>query len=429
MINQNLKDLIINTEKSSALMFEENFSKLKEELKSTYNETYFKTLGSSQSQNFVQVLKALDEILDFCRENSVENEDIIIAILKRWTHDDDDIDGVLGDILANIHNKKINISYLCETLKSRTSPLSILDVHIWTRHLDAGPFGFVAERVLGFFNLENLEEFEWNHLLESTKQSYNGSNFDPRLLELQSNVNMKDGADIIEYINIKLEELKESEAEASQNVASKPEYVNLLPGETEEYYENLPNEEPNEAQTSESEASELKELLGKYIKLPENPNIEPGEIASATVDEVIDMYLSTKSNNRKFKNEFLPERYFGPINAIKDSICSSTPKNRKCSMYYCMCRELSEEEAFDLTREELIDLSTSWFKGYCDYCEKKIEKMRYAVRYPMENGGFIGCYCSFNCIYVSKTYPIYDNDDLRIQEINFLLKLNKVADF
>jgi len=419
---------ILQVEKASPLSFEEAFSNLKTLLKSTYNESTF------QSQNLKQILKSLDEVLDFCRENSIENEKIIITILKCWTHDDDDIDGVLGDIVSNIYNKKQNIAYLFEVLKSYISPLSILETHIYTRHLDAGPFGFVAERVLEFFNLENLEEFEWQHLLESSKRSYeSSSNFDIRLLELQSNPTTKDGADIEEYIQIKLGELELSKSEDSKLSKSeespKPDYINLLPGETEEYYQNLPDETINETKDFESEAKELKELLGKYVKLPENPNVEPGEIAVATVDEVIDMYLTTKNNNRFIKKELIPERYFGPINAIKDSICCSTPKNRQCSMYYCMCRELEDEDYEVLTKEELQSLATSWFKGQCDHCEKKIEKFRYAVRYPMENGGYIGCYCCFNCIYVSKMYPIYDNDDLRIQEINYLLKLNKVADF
>jgi hypothetical protein len=423
MINEKLKQELLQTEKATTLEFETFFDQLVNTLKETYNESTFGSL------NVKQILKSLDEILEFCRINSIENQKIIIKILKQWTHDDDDIDGVLGDIIANIYCKKINIAYLCETLKSLTSPLSILDVHICSRHSDAGCFGFVAERVLDFFNLENLEEFEWNHLLDIMKKSYTGSNFDPRILELQSNLVTKDGADIIEYIEIKLEELKSSKDSEPKIFAPKPEYINLLSGETEKYYENLSEDEIKETQDSEKEAKDLKELLEKYVKIPENPNIEPGEIATATVDEVIDMYLTTKNNNRKLKKEFLAERYFGPINAIKDDICCSTPKNKQCSMFYCMCRELSEEEGFDLIREELISIANSWFKGQCDFCEKKIQKMRYAVRYPMENGGFIGCYCSFNCIYGSKHYPIYDNDDLRIQEINYLLKLNKVADF
>jgi GTPase SAR1 family protein len=39
-----------------------------------------------------------------------------------------------------------------------------------------------------------------------------------------------------------------------------------------------------------------------------------------------------------------------------------------------------------------------WFTGKCDECRLKILKECYAVRMPIESGGFVGCYCSFDCI-------------------------------
>jgi len=415
MFTQKIKDAIFSCEHSTPLQFESNLIILNNELKVVYNEASFAKFSLKQ------ILKALDEVLEFCKTSSIENTKILITILKIWTHDDDDIDGVLGDIIANIHCKSSNIKYLCEALNSLTSPLSILDVHILSRHTDAGYFGFVAERVLNFFNLKNLENFEWEYLLESTKKSYNQvSSFDPRIYELQSNPITKDGADIIEYISIKLEELNEDE------YAPKPEYVNLLENETEEYYKSLDSKESETKEIVSEESHEnIKQLLGKYLKLPQDQIIEPGEIAQPTIDEVIDMYLTTKNNNRIRKNILTPERYFGPINSLKDDLCCSSPQNRQCTMFYCMCRELDEDE----TIEDYKSIATNWFIGSCEHCNKKIQKMRYAVRFPVEGGGFNGCFCSFNCIYASKKYPIYDNDDLRIQEINYIIKFNKIADF
>lgn len=422
MLTTKLKEVIINLEKSSSLQFEENQKILNETLKSVYNEASFANLSVKQ------ILKALDEVLEFCKESSIENPKVLCTILKCWTHDDDDIDGVLGDIIANIHCKALNIKYLCETLSSLTSPLSILDVHILSRHSDAGYFGFVAERVLNFFNLSNLQDFEWDHLLETCKKFYSqSSSFNPQFYELQSNPVTRDGADILEYIELKKSEASAS-SEADEDVCPKPDYVNLLEGENVEYYESLGSELSESRENPDDSHQNLKALLKKYLKIPEAPILDPGDIAQPTVDEVIDMYLSTKSNNTTIKNTLSPERYFGPINAFVDDLCCSTPQNRQCSMFYCMCRELDEEEVELNEIENFQSIATSWFSGMCEHCNRKIKKMRYAVRYPVEGGGFIGCFCSFNCIYASKKFPIYDNDDLRVQEINYVLKFNKVTD-
>lgn len=39
-----------------------------------------------------------------------------------------------------------------------------------------------------------------------------------------------------------------------------------------------------------------------------------------------------------------------------------------------------------------------WFTGSCQVCALKIEKECYALRMPIETGGFLGCFCSFDCI-------------------------------
>lgn len=40
----------------------------------------------------------------------------------------------------------------------------------------------------------------------------------------------------------------------------------------------------------------------------------------------------------------------------------------------------------------------SWFTGFCRQCSTRIERREYAVRKPYVKGGWLGCYCSWECI-------------------------------
>ena len=42
--------------------------------------------------------------------------------------------------------------------------------------------------------------------------------------------------------------------------------------------------------------------------------------------------------------------------------------------------------------------SEDWFTGFCMYCHWKIREKHYALRIPLIQGGWYGCYCSFDCI-------------------------------
>ena len=70
-----------------------------------------------------------------------------------------------------------------------------------------------------------------------------------------------------------------------------------------------------------------------------------------------------------------------------------------CRMLYCNCLEhhLSDPETGNVEQTKL----PKWFKGECDKCKRKIPKRCYAVRCPMPNGGWLGTFCSWNCVYLS----------------------------
>ncbi|AYV86236.1 MAG: hypothetical protein Solumvirus2_43 [Solumvirus sp.] len=72
--------------------------------------------------------------------------------------------------------------------------------------------------------------------------------------------------------------------------------------------------------------------------------------------------------------------------------------------YYLTGRNDEDDPLTDLNRDK-----NSWFLGNCETCYRKILKRCYAVRQPRGlNGGWLGCYCSWDCVRndVSQPDPI-----------------------
>ena len=84
-------------------------------------------------------------------------------------------------------------------------------------------------------------------------------------------------------------------------------------------------------------------------------------------------------------------KYLGPANPhfnsdiTYDHICY---KYGGCRMLSCTCFEIDSE---DLPLND-------WFTGVCNVCLLKIRSRAHAVRKPLSMGGFVGCFCSFDCL-------------------------------
>jgi len=131
--------------------------------------------------------------------------------------------------------------------------------------------------------------------------------------------------------------------------------------------------------------------IRKEIKTYLPPNLEFVDLTE------LNKYLENMCSLIQFrmtliKSDFL-FKVFGPSHRrvdsqlIDDSVCS---RYGGCRMLLCEC------------------LEKDWFKGYCQFCLQKIEKRRFAVRKPSDNGGWEGCYCSINCVW----NVIYANEHL-----------------
>ncbi len=145
--------------------------------------------------------------------------------------------------------------------------------------------------------------------------------------------------------------------------------------------------------------SEYIEKINSTIKKYNDPiftNIK-NHFSLLTVKEKTQFY--NKINNSDIVDDTIHFREFGPVNCISvdpesDHICSLYGG---CRMLTCSEFELYDEDGTEL---DLLDeyTCTEWFRGCCDICPEKIRKKHYAVRLPLEGGGWSGCYCSFNCL-------------------------------
>jgi hypothetical protein len=88
-----------------------------------------------------------------------------------------------------------------------------------------------------------------------------------------------------------------------------------------------------------------------------------------------------------------PIRMFGPVNR-RTIECISAVISGGCRMLTCRC--IVE---YDDDEDEDTDVSPDgWFTGNCDRCTKIIRDLSHALRFPLATGGWVGCYCSEDCI-------------------------------
>lgn len=139
-------------------------------------------------------------------------------------------------------------------------------------------------------------------------------------------------------------------------------------------------------------------------------------------------------------------RRYGPVNRKQDCCLSED----KCSKF-CGCRMFTCDEFLHYLSDDFLEEQKQfWFSGSCDFCCRKIPEERWAIRQPLEKGGWRGCFCSFECLEKGATrkYPEFNSrcqtlkrilkhfrvyrkfeKDFDIQEEDVLEKRSKIFDF
>jgi len=137
------------------------------------------------------------------------------------------------------------------------------------------------------------------------------------------------------------------------------------------------------------------------------------------IRETVQAYLATISGVEGDQEKML-SRIFGPPNRFEGKYNCPFNLNKRgsCRMLNCFCRGTGD--SFEETELELSDINPDiWFDGTCDICLKSIRNKSHAVRYPHPMGGWIGVFCSFDCLTKSEFYNWKDdaNHTIRMENL------------
>lgn len=123
-------------------------------------------------------------------------------------------------------------------------------------------------------------------------------------------------------------------------------------------------------------------------------------------------------------------RYFGPSNPIinTEGISGEICTRMLCDTSY-FDHDIDEEDILGDERE-LSPLE--WYEGTCDKCNRKIHQYNHCFRMPRPCGGWLGCYCSANCVKDDLLVPSNEDEtmdyEIRIYLIDYFEKLiNKIG--
>ena len=410
-----LQRLIIICEEATPLQFEPLFIEYKNALKKEID---------LEHKSFDESFDLLIQYIDFLRNHNIQKEKIVKYLLLRWDsmeeEGDEDVEGVLGDLSATMLCHQKNLKYLIDVLKDSINILSILDLHLRTRYGTGMVFSLVCERLLEAFHLSNLEDFQWDHLIDTADETLKGSLFDPHFISRESYSETQNNKDVKCYIEIKRKSLLNSIK------CKKPEYAcikstidkeGIFILESEDYYMKIPSYNQGLSSDSETLLSLMKDTIEKNIVINSKEDQE-------NIEKIAQLSISLKDNFIDENEEFPSERYYGVTNGIFDQDCCG--KSGACSMFYCMCRE--DVDYDDTSYNETVN-PFGWFNNVCEECGISIDKMRYALRFPVKDGGWVGCFCSFSCIKKSNIRPINKDDEFRINEIKRSIEKIGVFDF
>jgi len=116
-------------------------------------------------------------------------------------------------------------------------------------------------------------------------------------------------------------------------------------------------------------------------------------------------------------------RVFGPVNPHPEddfSILTTFENGERTTDYEKIYGGPRMFLSMEYERDNDNDLPLQdWFVGYCYQCLRRIKKRHYAIRRALIRGGWIGCYCSPQCVETSIVFDLgTDEDELKIVELD-----------
>ena len=144
------------------------------------------------------------------------------------------------------------------------------------------------------------------------------------------------------------------------------------------------NEEGNEgANEGDNETREASQEMARQI-LRARLNIAPLSERAAILRPIIEIQ---NLEEQQFNLELF--RLLGPANPFYNSQALDL-ENGGPRMFLAM----------DFDNEDGEEIVSDWFLGYCEdeECQRRIRRRWHAVRMPRPMGGWLGCFCSFECL-------------------------------
>ncbi len=251
-----------------------------------------------------------------------------------------------------------------------------------------------------------------------------------RLAELYSPKSLEDYQDLYEVAyeknNVTMQIFCEDKLKELAPVVPKPSWVKNFTGRAEIPYDDelvLPDIPPVTFELPPLETMAdlllegLKEQGASVDKYDEARQVLLMELSKMTAVEKIAILTPFKiaQNRLKLDQNLDLSRILGPVNATVDSDLASDHiccRYGGCRMFTCIEFEKIDPE------DDSVDETVTWFTGNCQYCLNKLPNPYWAVRKPLPNGGWKGCYCSPQCIRWEEGEVMCDTEQCQLQDKN-----------
>jgi len=350
---------------------------------------------------------------DFTKEIS----NVLIRILQKWSPTEDR-DTTIAEIAGNSYVHENLLRFIAVCTKNLSTPISILSSVLTSEQSDLLCFPIVVVRLLKAYQVEKITETQWLELEEiiQTEQA-NDKEFPPETLS---------------YITYQKNSSKPS--------IPKPEWISVKEGET---IDMINIEYWNDKVGKRAKVDDLEiDVINNLKKIARITEPEEEEKQVPQIIEVVKRFLSVAKDSEiqalhdtgltrhvSTTVETQLDRIWGPINAIIDKNCPTAPGNiGPCRMLSCQCREYDDDEENYFDKVEIME----WWDFYdhrCKICVSLIDNPSYALRYPVTGGGWLGCYCSFECMKEEPPRNIGEEDALVLELIQGTILTNGICDW
>ena len=341
-------------------------------------------IGSMDHQDRLKCLSILaTRIVDQIVARPIENQlkQTLNILLSKWcsSSDPDDISGVIGDLTTSddVSNDTL---FTIISIYSDITPIEIIE-----SQLESNPIGvnMVINRLAKIYPGYSLSATEIEYLISRSESNQSSQS-------------------VITLLKSKLID--------PENIAEVPVWVSLAENETPEILNYNLWKSIKPVESSVKPAVDMDFIISNF-------NFESSDSKDKSVDmrkisQVIETAssLSPQVDITQYPTD--PDRMFGPVNKrfimtdreAEFIECVSGVIDGGCRMLTCSCQILdTEDDSYQSTNPN------DWFQGYCHECSQIISNISYAIRYPIIDQGWVGCYCSLEC---SKKGDIKPEDEV-----------------